>query len=84
MTIASLYLHRADDNKTATAEFTCGRCDKKETVDAKVTEDTSNSSATCTEAGEVVYTATVEFEGKEYTDTKTVEVEALVITTTLR
>ena len=67
----------ADDNKTATAEFTCGRCDKKETVDAKVTEDTSNSSATCTEAGEVVYTATVEFEGKEYTDTKTVEVEAL-------
>ena len=32
---------------------------------------------TCEEAGETVYTATVEFEGETYTDTKTAPIEAL-------
>lgn len=46
-----------------------------ETVDAKVTE--KSDGATCTEAGKITYTATVTFEGKDYTDTKTEEVAAL-------
>lgn len=46
-----------------------------ETVDAKVTE--KSDGATCTEAGKITYTATVTFEGKDYTGTKTEEVAAL-------
>ncbi len=61
---------------TATATFTCANDEKHvETVDAKVTE--KSDGATCTEAGKITYTATVTFEGKEYTDTKKEEVAAL-------
>ena len=61
---------------TATATFTCANDEKHvETVDAKVTE--KSDGATCTEAGKITYTATVTFEGKDYTDTKTEEVAAL-------
>ena len=61
---------------TATATFTCANDEKHvETVDAKVTE--KSEGATCTEAGKITYTATVTFEGKDYTDTKTEEVAAL-------
>ena len=61
---------------TATATFTCANDEKHvETVDAKVTE--KSEGATCTEAGNITYTATVTFEGKDYTDTKTEEVAAL-------
>ena len=61
---------------TATATFTCANDEKHvETVDAKVTE--KSDGATCTEAGKITYTATVKFEGKDYTDTKTEEVAAL-------
>ena len=61
---------------TATATFTCANDEKHvETVDAKVTE--KSDGATCTEAGKITYTATVTFEGKDYKDTKTEEVEAL-------
>ena len=61
---------------TATATFTCANDEKhEETVDAKVTE--KSDGATCTEAGKITYTATVTFEGKDYTGTKTEEVAAL-------
>ena len=61
---------------TATATFTCANDEKHvETVDAKVTE--KSDGATCTEAGKITYTATVTFEGKDYTGTKTEEVAAL-------
>ena len=61
---------------TATATFTCANDEKHvETVDAKVTE--KSDGATCTEAGKITYTATVKFEGKDYTGTKTEEVAAL-------
>ena len=61
---------------TATATFTCANDEKHvETVDAKVTE--KSDGATCTKAGKITYTATVTFEGKDYTDTKTEEVAAL-------
>ena len=61
---------------TATATFTCANDEKHvKTVDAKVTE--KSDGATCTEAGKITYTATVTFEGKDYTDTKTEEVAAL-------
>ena len=61
---------------TATATFTCANDEKHvETVDAKVTE--KSDGATCTEAGKITYTATVTFEGKDYTDTKREEVAAL-------
>lgn len=60
----------------ATATFTCANDEKHvETVDAKVTE--KSDGATCTEAGKITYTATVTFEGKDYTGTKTEEVAAL-------
>ena len=61
---------------TATATFTCANDEKHvETVDAKVTE--KSDGATCTEAGKITYTATVTFEGEDYTGTKTEEVAAL-------
>ena len=46
-----------------------------EEVDAKVKEETKDAS--CTEAGTVTYTATATFDGKDYTDTKTEDVNAL-------
>ena len=61
---------------TATATFTCANDEKHvKTVDAKVTE--KSEGATCTEAGKIVYTAKVTFNGKDYTDSKEETVEAL-------
>lgn len=61
----------SEDYSKATATF--GRSDGGEPIvlDASVTSETTD--ATCTEDGKTVYTATVEFEGKTYTDVKTVE-----------
>lgn len=55
----------ADDYSTASARFTCtdSRCRHQETVDATVTSETKD--------GIVTYTATAEFGGNTYTDTKT-------------
>ena len=65
----------AEDYSTATATFVCGNNDEHvEEIEAVVTSETTDP--TCTEAGETVYTATVTFEGKEYTDTKTESIEA--------
>ncbi|MCR5121370.1 MAG: hypothetical protein K6B74_03005 [Ruminococcus sp.] len=56
----------SDDLTSATAKFTCEKCGKTETVKAAVA--INDRPVTCTENGETVYTATVEFEGKTYTD----------------
>ena len=66
----------SDGYSTAEAAFTCEN-DKThvETVKAAVTSKTTD--ATCTKVGKIVYTATVEFEGKTYTDSKKVEIPAI-------
>ena len=66
----------SDDYSTAETTFTCEN-DKThvETVKAAVTSKTTD--ATCTEAGKTVYTATAEFEGKIYTETKETDIPEL-------
>ena len=64
----------AEDNSGATAAFTCASCGDQQVVEASVT--TAVTDSTCTEAGETVYTASVDFGGRVYTDTKTVVIEA--------
>ena len=67
-----------DGGWTTTATFTCAN-DKThvQTPEVKVTSETKD--ATCTVAGDVTYTATVEFDGKTYTnpDKKVVSGKAL-------
>ena len=46
----------AEDNKSATAEITCFRCDLNETKDAAITVESKDAS--CTEGGTATYTAT--------------------------
>ena len=65
----------AEDNKSATAEITCSRCDLKETKDAAITVESKDAS--CTEGGTATYTATVTIDGVTLTDSKTAQVEAL-------
>ena len=68
----------ADDNKSATATFTCANDvnkDHAKTVEAKVEE--KPESASCTEPGKVTYKASVEFDGKTYEDSKSADVPAL-------
>jgi len=64
-----------DEDGTVKAIFKCGNCDDIQTVDAsvKVTETTP---ATCEEAGEANATATVTFDGTEYSDTQKVTLPA--------
>lgn len=68
----------AKDGSSAKLTLTCKRGDDKQTVDAVIAKDEKNSVApTCTEAGKNVFIATATYEGKDYTDTKEVEVPAL-------
>ena len=68
----------AEDASSAKATLTCKRGDDKQTVDAVITKDEKSSVApTCTEAGKNVFVATATYDGKDYTDTKEVEVPAL-------
>ncbi len=64
----------SDDYLSAEAVFACTTCEDKQTVEATVTSVTKEP--TCTEEGETVYTATVSFGEKNYTDTKTVAIAA--------
>ncbi len=64
-----------DEDNIATATFECEKGDSVRTVEAEVTYETIE--ATYTADGKTVYTATVEFEGKTYTDTKTVAIPKL-------
>ncbi len=68
----------AKDGSSAKATLTCKRSDDTQNVDAKVVKDEANSkAATCTETGKDVFVATATYDGKEYKDTKTVELPAL-------
>ncbi|WP_158574864.1 immunoglobulin domain-containing protein [Collinsella sp. AF08-23] len=61
-----------EDGKSATATFTCENdATHKETPEVTVTPAVKKP-ATCTETGVTAYTATVEFNGQTYTDTKEV------------
>ena len=59
----------AEDNSMAVATFTTrdGQTVEKETADISI----ERTEPTHTEPGKIVYTATVEFQGETYTDTKT-------------
>ena len=61
----------SEDGRTATATRICANADHPDTKDAAVTGEVTKA-ATCTEVGETTYTATAEFDGVTYTDTKTV------------
>lgn len=62
----------SEDGKTCTVTFTCEKDEThKETPVVKVTSAVKKP-ATCTETGVTTYTATVEFNGQTYTDTKDV------------
>jgi len=66
----------AEDLSSARAVFICkNEIGHIETVDADVTAE--ETAATCKEEGSAVYTATVEFEGETYTDTKTVVIDKI-------
>ena len=62
----------SDDYKSCKVTFKCFGCEDVQTVDATIVEKTTP--ATETEKGETVYTATVEFNGVIYTDSKSVEI----------
>ena len=62
----------SEDGKTCKVTFTCEKDEThKETPVVKVTSAVKKP-ATCTETGVTTYTATVEFNGQTYTDTKDV------------
>ena len=60
---------------SATASFKCIRCTDTKTVNATITSKTTP--ATTTADGKTVYTATATYNGKNYTDTKTVVIPKL-------
>ena len=70
-----------DDFSSAKAAFTCDKCNDVQEVTAVITSQTTN--ATYNSTGKIVYTAKINFNGKEYTDTKEVVIpknEPLILT----
>jgi hypothetical protein len=61
----------SDDYSSASAAFTCSLCGNTETVDAVVTKD--ETPAGCLTDGKTVYTASVSYNGTDWTDTKEVK-----------
>ena len=59
---------KTDDGYTATAKFVCSVCGDEQIVDATVTAEISE--ADCVTPSTAIYTASVEFEGKPYEDSK--------------
>ncbi len=61
----------AEDYSSVAATFTCtdSRCNHQENVAATLTSEVT-SEQTCTDEGERTHTASVEFNGQRYTDTK--------------
>ena len=57
-----------DGYNTAFVILTCANCGERETIQAAITA--ISVEATCTETGETVYTASVEVNGKTYTDSR--------------
>ena len=63
---------------SATATFTCtSNSSHTKPVAATSVKETSSTPATCTTAGSKTYTAAVTFNGKSYTNSKTVSINAL-------
>ncbi len=62
----------SEDGKTATATFTCKNDGSHQAAEDAAVTSAVKAPATCTEAGVTTYTATVEFDGETYTDTKDV------------
>ncbi len=58
----------SEDYQTCTAVFTCESCDDQQKMECDIVSETTDP--TCTEDGKTTYTATVAFEGKEYSDTQ--------------
>lgn len=63
------------DHQNCTAIFVCGSCGDEQEIGCTITSETTDPS--CIKDGKVVYTATVSFVDKEYTDT---QVEAIPAT----
>ena len=63
------------DKKTATVKFTC-KNDSTHTIQLQAKVESRVTPATCTKDGETVYTASVTFEGKLYTDSQRVPIAA--------
>ena len=62
----------SEDGKTCTVTFTCQNDETHKEAPAVTVTSAVITPATCTETGVTTYTATVEFNGKTYTDTKDV------------
>ena len=60
---------------TATAKFSCSVCHSERTLNASVTHD--STTASCTVAGDVTHTATVNLDGTPYTEVKVAKGEKL-------
>ena len=58
----------SENHQTCTAVLTWESCGDEQKIECNITRETTDP--TCTEAGNTVYTATVKFAGKEYTDTQ--------------
>ena len=61
-----------EENHSACAVFRCRDCELEMTIDASITEEFLTEPS-CTEGGESLLTAVVEFEGTTYADVRTVE-----------
>ena len=68
-----------EDHTQASAVFTCNKCEETAT-EHKITKEASiektTEDATCTKNGKITYKASVEFDGKPYTDEKKVTIPA--------
>lgn len=62
----------SEDGKTCTVTFTCEKDENHKKTPKVTVTSAEKAPATCTEAGVTTYTATVEFNGQTYTDTKDV------------
>ena len=62
-----------EDGKTATATFTCANNSEHTSAVPAAITSTEKKAASCTEMGTTTYTATVTFEGKNYSAIKDVE-----------
>lgn len=60
--------------QTCTAVFNCESCGDQQKIECDITSETTDP--TCIEDGKTVYTATVSFADKEYTDTQEVVISA--------
>ena len=58
----------SEDYKSVTATFTCEKDKHEEVIDGTISE--IKTDPTCTKDGKIVYTATFNFDDKEYNDTK--------------